>query len=64
MIEILWEANPDIRLGQLLSNVILHGKKSGKGTEVDLFYLEDSELEDYLNQYFMNEKDKNPVESN
>lgn len=42
-----WEANPDIRLGQLIYNIIIRNK----GSLVDIYYLEDDKLEDLIRKY-------------
>lgn len=40
----LWYRYPDLRLGQLLTNVVPQGK--------DLFYVEEDELMEYIEAYY------------
>lgn len=42
-LEELWKKYPDLRLGQLISNVI---------QDPALYYVEDEQLIDYLEQYY------------
>lgn len=45
LIEVLlayWEENPDLRLGQIISNI--NDSKYGISKERDIFYLEDEEI--------------------
>jgi hypothetical protein len=50
LIEIIWETHPDLRLGQLLSNVTL------RKLEDNLFFYEDHDLEDSLKKYIKENK--------
>jgi len=40
----LWACFPDLRLGQLLTNVLPQG--------VDIFYVEEEDLKRYINEYY------------
>jgi hypothetical protein len=45
-----WENTPDLRLGQIMSNISEILKRKGK----DIFYVEDDELLEMLKEYLSN----------
>ena len=52
----LWEASPDMRLGQLLENVFPNRPGMDEKFSRTMYYLEDDELLETLEQFYKTEK--------
>lgn len=47
-LEELWKAHPDMRLGQLLVNIVKYTQKSSEIETFEIFYKEDDQISDSI----------------